>query len=342
MSSTVDPPTQTASPTLEGLTRRDNVAIAVFGTWAIIGLFVDGWAHNVNKPESFFTPWHGILYSGVGAAIAWFAVDAIRRPESARLRPDDRLLTAGLLLFLAAAVGDGLWHEIFGIEEDLEALLSPTHLGLMIGGLLMLSAPTRAVWHRDDVAGSTSGFAPVGLSIGLCVALISFFFMYVSAFRIHRLYSADPSISFDLDEAWQVHGVLSVLFTTTMLVAPVLLALRRWPSLPRGGVAAIAVPATLLMTILDGFDLLATALVVVGGAVALEVLLAGAAPSMRRIRLVAMGVPAVTWPVWFGVLQLQGDMGWTADLWTGTVVLSAMTGLGLSLLTHPPERIPAS
>lgn len=50
------------------LERRDEWAVAFFGTWMIAGLFLDGWSHGVNKPETFFSPWHGVLYSGFAAA----------------------------------------------------------------------------------------------------------------------------------------------------------------------------------------------------------------------------------------------------------------------------------
>jgi hypothetical protein len=45
----------------------------VFGLWTILGLFLDGWAHSHGKPESFFSPWHGVLYSGFFAAAVWAA-----------------------------------------------------------------------------------------------------------------------------------------------------------------------------------------------------------------------------------------------------------------------------
>ncbi len=53
--------------------RSEERAIAFFGTWMICGLFLDGWAHGAQKPETFFSPWHAVLYSGFVAAVAWFA-----------------------------------------------------------------------------------------------------------------------------------------------------------------------------------------------------------------------------------------------------------------------------
>src|SRR3954453_10050765 len=97
--------------------RRVEAATAVFATWMIIGLFLDGWSHGVNKPESFFTPWHALLYSGFVAAVAWFSWDGWRQSSSgAAVVAGDRWLTAGMALFVVGAVGDGIWHQVFGIE----------------------------------------------------------------------------------------------------------------------------------------------------------------------------------------------------------------------------------
>lgn len=43
----------------------------LFGAWLVIGVVVDGWAHNNDKPETFFTPWHGVFYSGFAVCAAW-------------------------------------------------------------------------------------------------------------------------------------------------------------------------------------------------------------------------------------------------------------------------------
>ena len=43
---------------------------------------------------------------------------------------------------MAGAIGDMFWHIIFGIEVSIDALLSPTHLLLLIGALLILSGPS--------------------------------------------------------------------------------------------------------------------------------------------------------------------------------------------------------
>src|SRR5439155_3988505 len=124
------------------MARRDQLAFVVFGTWLVTGLFVDGWAHNHQKPETFFTPWHAVLYSGFGAAVLWGVIDGRRRPWSPPA--GQRLTNVGAVLFGIGGAADMVWHQVFGIEVNLAALLSPTHLLLMTGGILAASGPFRA------------------------------------------------------------------------------------------------------------------------------------------------------------------------------------------------------
>ena len=62
--------------------------------------------------------------------------------------PGYELAIVGVLIFMAGGVGDMIWHEIFGIEIGVEALLSPTHLILAVGMTLIISGPFRAGWRR--------------------------------------------------------------------------------------------------------------------------------------------------------------------------------------------------
>ena len=59
----------------------------------------------------------------------------------------------GAVLFVVAGVLDLAWHELFGFEVDVEALLSPTHLLLAASGLLMIGGPIRSASARLAGAG---------------------------------------------------------------------------------------------------------------------------------------------------------------------------------------------
>ena len=124
---------------------RVDAVTMLLGTWLLVGLVVDGWAHNnLQALESFFTPWHALFYSGFVATAA-----RARQPERSGLAAFPAgygLAVVGVVIFAVGGAGDMTWHTIFGIEQDVEALFSPTHLLLFAGMALILSTPLRAAW----------------------------------------------------------------------------------------------------------------------------------------------------------------------------------------------------
>src|SRR6266566_3590952 len=69
--------------------------VVLLEAWWVGGLFVDGWAHEHGKvDQSFFTPWHAILYSGF---FCQFPVLCQRRVEQSHQRlPLEPQCPAGL------------------------------------------------------------------------------------------------------------------------------------------------------------------------------------------------------------------------------------------------------
>src|SRR5262249_30500996 len=53
--------------------------MASLGAWLLGGLYLDGWAH-IHLPglETFFTPWHAVLYSGYLASVVALVVTFAR------------------------------------------------------------------------------------------------------------------------------------------------------------------------------------------------------------------------------------------------------------------------
>ncbi|HEV7665268.1 MAG TPA: hypothetical protein VGQ62_17185, partial [Chloroflexota bacterium] len=129
--------------------------------WFAGGLYLDGWAHNtIPSLETFFTPWHAVLYSGflVSLAVLGWAIGhhhTAGRTWWQSIPAGYELSLVGGLLFIASGLADMLWHIIFGIEANVDALLSPTHLLLLLGGTLFLSGPIRAEARRR-AAGMTA------------------------------------------------------------------------------------------------------------------------------------------------------------------------------------------
>ena len=334
MTTTLLPPARPARPQPDPAPRsiRDEAAIAVFASWMLFGLFLDGWAHGAEKPETFFSPWHGVLYSGFAAALLWFGVDALRVARTgapASLVPTDRLAALGLVLFAVGAVSDGLWHEVFGIEVDLEALLSPTHLLLLVGGFLMVTSPIRMAEADPDVAPSLLRFLPTAVTLTLTTALVSFFTMYLSAFRgVGTHWAGGGDVERELAE---VAGVGAVLVTNVLLVVPLLFALRRWRT-PPGTFTLLFTVVAVATTGLDGFDRIELAAAgVLGGIVADALVLAGRSP-----RVVAVGAATTTWVAYFVVVEVSLGIDWAAELVAGSVTLAAATAVLLAALFERP------
>jgi hypothetical protein len=305
--------------------RRDEIAVVVFGSWMVFGLYLDGWAHRAQKPETFFSPWHGVLYSGFVAAVLYFATVGRNSPI-----PKDKVVARGFLLFVAAAIGDGIWHELFGIEVNLETLLSPTHLALMIGGIAMVSAPLRlALRDPDEHAASFRSFFPSVMSLTLVLGVVSFFTMYVSAFMAGAL--GDPRGSTNDFQASPAIG--AVLISTALMVGPTLAIVRRWRT-PMGtftfmytivvvataGAFAFSFPWHIITGLVGGF--------------AADVFSRHASRRSAVFR-VGLVTPIAMWSTWLLVIKWTNWLTWTPELWTGTLVLAAVEGLAIALLAAP-------
>ena len=330
------------------LTRQEEILGMVFGLWTIIGLFLDGWAHSHQKPESFFSPWHGVLYSGFAAAGLWAGLIAWRRRQPQRsvletMPPGHLLSMVGFALFGAGAVGDLIWHEIFGIEANVEALLSPTHLLLLVGGSIALSAPLRRMLNSDSVEVTRKDFLPALLSLTLLTAVGAFFLGYLSPFstsavqytnattHTHDLSRITPAIAAELRENWALG---SFFVTTLVLVFPALLVRRRWKT-PRGTFVFLYTFLLLLQTGLGEFKqwpLIAIGLVV--GAV-----VDTAIERERQAWLLGALIPFFAWSTYFLMFELQTGVGWSPELWAGVTFMSALVGGLMGSLATPGKEI---
>jgi hypothetical protein len=311
---------------------HDERAIAFFGSWMVFGLFLDGWAHQAEKPETFFSPWHLVLYSGFGAAVAYFT---FRERILKKRTEGDRLTIAGLVVFIVGAVGDGAWHEIFGIEVDLEALLSPTHLALMIGGLLMLG-----IAYRKEIAvqpRSPRADYSLVVTMTLGAAVVMFFTQYFSAFRFSGVWPTQGD-----NDVWEVHALGSVFVMNAIMLGLAFLIVRDWTP-PRWTFTFAFGALGAGMVLMEGPSegpLLNIVAAAAGGLVT-DVLVMRLRPSRQRVtaaRIFSVLVPLAVWGLWFASLHLQDGVHWAAELWTGTIVLAALEGAGLGLLAFTPGR----
>lgn len=115
-----------------------SLVIGTLGAFLQIGgTSWDVTSHLMLEPETFFTPSHTVLYSGIGllvisAGIGGFVLFRNKETGGKSYTVAFKLLIVGSAISLVAGPSDFLWHEEFGVD----GLLSPPHLALITGMLI--------------------------------------------------------------------------------------------------------------------------------------------------------------------------------------------------------------
>ena len=324
--------------------RLDWLAIAGIG-WLVTGLFLDGWAHNNRLPDSFWTVWHAIFYSGYAAlsAVILGAI-AVRRPRSASWRaaiPEGYgPATLGVLVFGIGGLLDMLWHTSFGVEVGNDALLSPSHLTLGLGLFLLVSGPYLADLARREAGTSLGERLPAALAIAATFMLLTFFTMYGGPYSNFLGASGNGTTSDRL-----FRGLLGM-FLFSGFIAGLLLVVLRRTSLPAGAITLILGLDGIAMVLMTSRDtpqdaqLSFIAVAIVSG-IAGDVLLRWLRPSGARslqLRMLVTILPMTYFTLYLAVVGVRYGYGWTMPFLTGSVFLCGAVGLLLSFVAMPPAE----
>jgi hypothetical protein len=316
----------------------DWAAIAVGGL-LVGGFYLDAWAHSHGKTDNtFFTPWHAVLYSGllvaivaVAAALAW---NHSRGYPWSRALPDGYSPSLlGVALFMLGGLGDLAWHEIFGVELDLDAAFSPTHILLVVAVTLIVTGPLRAAWHRREEARGPAEWLPILLSLGFTLSVFTVITQWLHPF-VQPWAGQGLAQTTGSNEGLAAAGVW---VQTGLLMGVVLVALRRWAP-PFGSLTLIFTLNALLLSFMrDQYRFVLVALV--AGVVA-DLLVMGLKPSAARptaLHIFALLVPVVLFTLYFLVIIFREGIAWSVHMWTGTVVTAGVVGLLLSYVLVPLE-----
>jgi hypothetical protein len=318
--------------------------------WLIAGLSVamfagailDAWAHVYVAAalEAVLTPWHAVVYVSFAALAITLLLPiaariARRRPIRTAIPRSFVIPLVGGFIFLGAGGLDLAWHVAFGIEVGVEALLSPTHLGLAIGAGLLWSGPVISAWRRRSRL-SMSHFLPGLLSMSAIVGLVSF-----TTHFAHPFVDAWPAIPYsDRDPAsWYTPslGFASLVIQTSILMGASLLLLRRWAAPPVGALTVLFSVSSAGLSFLHDEPVLLVVPVAAGlAADVLVVLQRDVHPHAAAVRLFAVLVPLAMSGTYFGLLSVTSRVFWSPHLWVGAVVMCAAVGFMVSLLVFPP------
>lgn len=336
-------------------TARDDAVTMVLGTWTVLGLVADGATHiSTPELETFFTPAHLLIYSGYAATAVWVSAlcwSRLRRREGRSVRrvapTGYGLALVGLMVFGLGGVLDLVWHTAVGVEQNLEALLSPPHLLLFASAALVISAPLRAALLTPSPrAPRMAQFAPVLASTTLTTMLAAFFLLYLSAFAEPVGSAALTAGVPDAHAAQhvQVGGVASVYMTTLLFVFPLLLLLRRWQP-PFGTATTILSTVAVLTTAMFGFARIALVVAAVAAGLATDTVARATRAGPEQplgLRLTAVSLPAALWPAYFAISAALGELSWSAEFWGGAAVMAILGTLALSLLVGAPVGLCAA
>lgn len=305
--------------------------------WLIGGLYLDGWAHHhlETSLETFFTPWHGVFYTGFLVMLGVLSAPLLRDRTSgrawlARIPQGYSLAVVGAALFLAGGAGDMLWHELVGIEADVEALISPTHLLIAIGMGLMVTGPYRAALRQ---APPRAGWAtlPAVLSLAILLALLTFFTQFVHPLAEPWTMAPFPKYTTVPGPVRQELGTAGILVSAALLAGSLATLLRLPQHLPPGSITILlALPALALATQQDQYRFLPGILLV--GIIADGAWwgLPSAADRRWARRLLVAGTPVLVAASIFGTLLTQGHLSWSLHMWGGNLVLAGIVGWLLS------------
>jgi len=320
-----------------------DAAVTGFSVLMVLGIGLDARAHAEGisfAEEGFVTPEHVFFYSAFLAIAATIGAATL-----ANRRRGDTWIGAipagygvgvlGVVIFGFGGLGDFLWHSTFGFEEGLEALTSPTHQLLAVGGILFLTSPLRATWRRTD---SPSG-------IGLVAAAVS----ATLGFALFGLFSSviNPVVSPEIFGSDDVAlGVAQFMVFPGVLVAIGLVLSRRF-DLPPGALTVIFVGGG-LMALSRGVHLwpMLGSLVAAGLAADLLGWLYHPDRSGLALRLFGLAVPLAFGAAYMLIAQygmaattpFRVQIGWSVHVWTGAVTLGMLSGLIVTYVAVPDTR----
>jgi hypothetical protein len=325
-------------------------AVGVCSLWIASGFFLDAWAHGHVPVESFFTPYHGVFYSGMLAMVLVLGTFVLRNRVrgyswSQSVPRSYRLALLGIPIFIVAGFGDLLWHALLGIEEGVDALLSPSHQALGLGIFFLSSGPIRSVLADRD--GSRTFLRQLPLALGLATWLVLVHFGTAYAFdpAAGRTNAPPPIAPFTRDYLTALSigyykvslGVLVVIFQASLMTGFALWLVSRMRPAP-GIFTAVYVlsnaPAAAAFTNQTPLLAVTIAQSLAAGIVA-DAFVARWDPNPERypaFRWFAVAIPMIYIGVYLLGTAAAGGIWWDWNVALGAWIWAGVCGFALSLV----------
>ncbi len=304
------------------------LALMAANTIAAVGLFGDIARHVtlglVDAESDFLTSWHLVLYGGVaGVALVLGALAVVHGPRA----PIALLPSAcgGLAALTLGGIVDALWHEAFGIEASFEALVSPPHLIVFAGLVLLMVAPVAAVAEGPTVLLDGVRSLVLALSVTSLLVVISLFTGYLTPLIGGSEFQAgaylEPLVGTGFTDVDTPRGLGTTLWFGTLASLVVVLVRARTAPAPGTWTVAFGLLGVAPLVATDGVALPVTVGLVVFGV--LSDVVATRRPPHPVLSGLAVGA---MWAAMFGVIGRRGDLIWSGELWGGVVATGFLVG----------------
>jgi hypothetical protein len=342
-------------------TSRFDWITVVIGLLLTAGLCWDGWSHTTFGPDQkVFSRYHILFYSSFLALAIWLLANA--RAGTRRGAPWARSLPLGygpsllgIPVFLVAGVLDLTGHYLYGFENGVAALLSPTHVGIFIGWTLIVSGPVLAgvARLRRNTPTALGPSLPMLISLALVLVAVSFAAglylpiggpVYALAPLTTAANSGEPVNPFFAPQLAEIIGITGLLLQTIILMAALLWLMNR-VRLPWGSLTVVLTVYGLLISFMQAsrapypFWLL-PAIVLTG--LGADLLYGALQPYPGRIRdqrLFAFLVPILLWSLFYlEVSTMGGGLIWESLIWIGSIFQAGLASLLLTVAMTPPAE----
>ena len=318
-----------------------DITFAVTTLFAICGLALDYRSHMIyGTDQTLFSTYHLLIYTAtvmVGWLLAYTGITNVL----AGYRWSDALPVgygwslAGLIFFGLDSYLDSTFHAMWGFEAGLEALSSPTHIGLFAGIFVFASGPIRAeiARQRRNVPMTFARLVPFVLAV---VATIG----GVTPATFADLPAIDSPWALQTQRVSQgdLLAVLGVVIETATMMGVLLWVLKR-VRVPAGSMTLIFVVFYLVTMITTGSPVFLPIWLIAGilSDVAMVILKPSSGVTWR-FRAFGAVVPVVLWTVYYAFFMITGLGGgvWiTGYVWTGSIVEAGIIGYMLAFAMTP-------
>lgn len=330
-----------SSPAVAAFSARERWIMLVASAWLVTGLQLDAYAHATTPElETFWTPWHAVLYSGIAASgltLVWLLRPRLPRIptyESVLALPNAlRVPILGMAFLLVGGGIDTLWHNVFGIEQGLEIFVSPSHELIILGMVLVAVGP--ALMTSTPRLGLADG-ALVTISALLAVLPLHIYSLHANVLGTIYFGHGENPVRIYSTDAQIFHGYV---FSTVLLLLPIILIGRRWSLPPGVPTVLVALPALAMHLMFLSEEPWWMSLTVAAAAAGAELVIRVVAPLIPAPSgiawlLLGLVAPPLVWGALFVVADVKVGVGWNVHIVSGLLTYVALTGAATVLVAR--------